>query len=185
LPVRTESRNLKPVPQSAPHAASHRIGITQATYSPSQPVETEQQIKQVSAAEAESSESSAPAFLDLDNSEATQAGTEAAPQTDMDMILRLATWTIIILCLCVLTVLGLRSWQKKHGMLPVTQGNSRVLETVSIGPNRSVCLVQLRDIQAVVGCDASGIQSIVLAPPSFDTALAETDEPAEVFETTI
>ena len=56
-------------------------------------------------------------------------------------------------------------------MLPISQGNSRVLETVTIGPNRSVCLVQLRDVQAVVGCDASGIQSIVLAPASFEVAM--------------
>jgi len=118
---------------------------------------------------------SQPAFLDLDSPETTQTSADAAQPSDMDMIARLATWTVIILCLCVLTALGVRRWQRKNGMLPETQGHSRVLETVSLGPNRSVSLVQLRDIQAVVGCDASGIQSIVLAPASFDEVMGEAD----------
>ncbi len=118
---------------------------------------------------------SQPAFLDLDSPDTTQTAADATQPSDTDMIARLATWTVIILCLCVLTALGVRRWQRKNGMLPETHGNSRVLETVSLGPNRSVCLVQLRDIQAVVGCDASGIQSIVLAPASFDEVMGEAD----------
>ncbi|MEQ9407237.1 MAG: flagellar biosynthetic protein FliO [Fuerstiella sp.] len=124
------------------------------------------------------------AFLDLDQADQAAAATNTGQVSDIDMVVRFVIWTVIVLCLCVLTVLGLRRWQKKQGILPVSQGNSRVLETVALGANRSISLVQLRDIQALVGCDASGIQSIVLAPPPFDASLAETDIPAEEFATT-
>jgi len=83
---------------------------------------------------------------------------------------RLAVWTVIVLCLCVLTVLALRRWQRGQGMLPSSRGNAKILETLALGPGRAVALVQLGQHQAFVGTDSGGISTIVLAPPAFDDA---------------
>lgn len=118
-------------------------------------------------------------FLDLTSEVSSQqtAGSDVSVgDSGADVIIRLVTWTVIVLCLCVLTVLGLRRWQSTHGLLPAAPGVSKVLETVSLGSNRSVSLVQLRHIQAVVGCDSSGIRSIVLALPSFEQTLSSYDD---------
>ena len=123
-------------------------------------------------------------FIDLSDKEvpvAADASVSDATES-MDMLIRLAVWTIIVLCLCTLTVLGIRRWQAQHGMLPLTRSNAQVLETISLGPHRSVSLVQLRHVQALVGCDASGIRSIVIAHASFEDAMNEIDQelsPAE------
>ena len=107
--------------------------------------------------------------------------TEAA-QTDADfnntngLFTKLAVWTVIVLCLCVLTVLGLRRWQQKQGLIPEHVGQARVLETLAIGPGRAVSLIQLGSVRAVVGTDGSGIKTIVLAPPAFDDELHDFDE---------
>ena len=84
-----------------------------------------------------------------------------------------------------LTVLVIRKWQRNNGMLPESSGRSKVLETVMIGHNRSVSLVQLRGLQAVVGCDGSGIQSIVLAPPEFDDVITQVTSEEPTPETPI
>jgi flagellar biogenesis protein FliO len=78
-----------------------------------------------------------------------------------------------VLALCVAVIFGIRKWQQKHGMLPTAGGPSpsRVLETVVIGNRQTISLVQLQGLQAVVGCDATGIKSIVLAPPRFEDEL--------------
>ena len=110
-------------------------------------------------------------FLDLDATDAAVDTSIDANVSNTDLAIRLVTWTLVILCLCVLTVLAIRKWQRNNGMLPESAGQSKVLETVMIGHNRSVSLVQLRGLQAVVGCDGSGIQSIVLAPPDFSDVI--------------
>ena len=120
-------------------------------------------------------------FLDLDAEPSANAAVKNAEASTTDLAIRFMTGTVIVLGLCVVTILGIRKWQRSHGMLPMSEGDSKVLETVVIGPHRSVSLVQLRGLQAVVGCDASGIQSIVLAPPSFDDVMAETNEPDSLF----
>lgn len=188
--LRPPSTQLKPAPQPATHdtVARSTAGVQRPHPSPTIQQLSAQQPSSVALSSAPVSDSSPSVssgmFLDLTHEDQSTGDTQAiAEPTGTDMILRLATWTIIILCLCVLTVLGIRRWQRNHGMLPLSQGHSQVLETVMIGPNRSVSLVRLRDIQAIVGCDASGIQSIVLAPPSFDSALAETDTEPELFTT--
>ena len=117
-------------------------------------------------------------FIDLtDNTSSDDSfATNDAQITDNELFVRLGIWTVIVLCLCTLTVLALRHWQRSKGMLPVSKNNARVLESVALGPNRVVSLVELRGIQAVVGCDAGGIKTIVLAPPSFDDEVSTASE---------
>ena len=91
---------------------------------------------------------------------------------------RLAIWTVIILCLCVLTVLGLRRWQRRQGLLPSGRGQARIIETLALGPGRAVSLVQLGPHQAFVGTDSGGISTIVLAPPAFEDALDALEKPS-------
>lgn len=108
-----------------------------------------------------------PPFIDLSDQALEPATAGAVEPTHTDMLIRLGTWTVIVMCLCGLTVLAIRRWQTKHGMLPVARGQSQIVETVVLGANRSVSLVELRGVQALVGCDAGGIQSIVPVPPAF------------------
>lgn len=105
--------------------------------------------------------------------DATESTAAAAPVDDTNELLtRLAIWTVIVLCLCVLTVLGLRHWQRRQGILPPSVGRSRVLETLAIGPGRAVSLVELGDVRAIVGTDGGGIRTIVLAPQAFGEELS-------------
>jgi flagellar biogenesis protein FliO len=112
-------------------------------------------------------------FLDLTTDTAGEQAEMATGTEDgtKELFMRLAVWTVIILCLCVLTMLGLRHWQRRQGILPPKAGQARVLETLAIGPGRAVSLVQLGSVRAVVGTDGSGIKTIVLAPPAFDEEL--------------
>lgn len=114
--------------------------------------------------------------LDSDTEEQSSTLVPANDNGTNDLFVRLAVWTVIVLCLCVLTMLGLRRWQRRQGILPAGAGQSRVLETLAIGPGRAVSLVQLGDVRAIVGTDGSGIKNIVLAPPAFDETLSEFDE---------
>ena len=120
-------------------------------------------------------------FLDLNQEQATAAPMMATGDSETnELFTRLAVWTVIILCLCVLTVLALRRWQRRQGILPSGAGQSRVLETLAIGPGRAVTLVQLGDVRALVGTDGSGINTIVLAPPAFEEELTRFDhQPAD------
>ncbi len=115
-------------------------------------------------------------YFDLNTSLTEVAQADADASDTSGLFTNLAIWTVIILCLCVLTVLGLRRWQQKQGLIPEHVGQSRVLETLAIGPGRAVSLVQLGSVRAVVGTDGSGIKTIVLAPPAFDEELGEFDD---------
>lgn len=117
-------------------------------------------------------------FLDLSQRDSRS---EAEPMASgraetSDMFVRLAVWTVIVLGLCVLTVLGLRRWQQRQGILPSGSGTSRILETLALGPGRAVSLVQLGDVQAMVGTDGGGIRTIVLVPPAFEEQLSHYGE---------
>ncbi len=116
-----------------------------------------------------------PYFDGTSEASETENANAAAEPTNQDLLIGFATWATILLCLSVLTVLGIRRWQRSRGILPASNSNSRVLETVSLGPSRSVSLVQLGDVRAVVGCDGTGVSSIVLAQPSFEGALTDSD----------
>ncbi len=128
---------------------------------------------------AESKSIAAEPFLDLAQPVPSEEATLATNDSETnELFVRLAVWTVIILCLCVLTVLALRRWQRRQGILPEGAGRSRVLETLAIGPGRAVSLVQLGDLRAVVGTDGSGIKTIVLAPPAFEDELSRFEEPS-------
>ncbi len=119
-------------------------------------------------------------FLDLRRPEVPQQTASTPPSVgNSDLFVGLGVWTVIVLCLCVLTVLGIRHWQRGRGMLPLSNSSSRVLETVSLGPNRMISLVALGDVRAIVGCDAAGIRSIVLAPPRFEEELSMTEHQSD------
>lgn len=121
-------------------------------------------------------------YFDLNTDLADAAQADANASDTSGLFTNLAIWTVIILCLCVLTVLGLRRWQQKQGLIPEHVGQSRVLETLAIGPGRAVSLIQLGSVRAVVGTDGSGIKTIVLAPPAFEDELGEFDEEDDSLE---
>jgi|GEM_PF-2701838 len=112
--------------------------------------------------------------LNTDLSEAAQADADVSDTSGL--FTNLAIWTVIVLCLCVLTVLGLRRWQKNQGLIPENVGQARVLETLAIGPGRAISLIQLGSVRAVVGTDGSGIKTIVLAPTAFEDELSEFED---------
>jgi flagellar biogenesis protein FliO len=156
----------------AGHASEPVPRVSQVGYegfSSTAPVLTQQQADGSSTAATPNS-NPAP-FIDLTNETLEGTTASTAEPSSIDMLIRLGTWTVIILCLCGLTALAIRRWQTKHGMLPVARGQSQIVETVSLGANRSISLVELRGVQALVGCDANGIQSIVPVPPAFPDLL--------------
>ena len=114
-------------------------------------------------------------FFDLSQDSSAEVQATPTGQGTSELFVRLVVWTVIVLCLCVLTMLGLRRWQQRQGILPAKAGHGRVLETLSIGPGRAVSLVQLGDVRAVVGTDGSGIRTIVLAPAAFADELSDLE----------
>ena len=114
-------------------------------------------------------------FLDLSTSALESLPKENAtgvPEFDQ---VRILAWALIILCGCCLAVLAGRKWQRTRGLLPATAKGSRVLETLSLGPGRTVSLIEISGLRALVGSDAGGIRTIVLAPPSFADQIEEFD----------
>ena len=125
-------------------------------------------------------------FLDL-RDEAKPKGT-AAPvgehgaevsieSSPMQVLSRAVAWIVIALCLFSLAALGVRRWQRQRGLLPTPGSRSRVIETLSLGPGRSVSLIEMAGHRALVAFDAGGIKQLVLTPPSFQDELTEADEP--------
>ena len=92
------------------------------------------------------------------------------------VIMRAVAWISIVLCVCCLIVLGTRRWQRQRGLLPTTTSRSRVLETLSLGPSRTVSLIEMHGYRALVATDAGGIRSLVLAPATFEENLQEEQE---------
>lgn len=187
-------QSLQPVPQSSGYeslwdeattsAPIVQTSLTQivAEEVDSRPLESvEAAADEQSEPQAEAQQTTTKPFLDLLQETPQPTPTLAAADAETnDMLVRLAVWTVIILCLCVLSMLGLRRWQRRQGILPEGGGQSRVLETLAIGPGRAVSLIQLGDVRAVVGTDGTGIKTIVLAPAAFDEELSQfDDEPPE------
>ena len=126
-------------------------------------------------------------FLDLTSSSAATAPATseqaAAATLDVSMsssptqvVMRAVAWISIVLCVCCLIILGARRWQRERGLLPTTTSRSRVMETLSLGPGRTVSLIEMHGYRALVATDAGGIRSLVLAPPSFEDSLMHDAE---------
>lgn len=97
-----------------------------------------------------------------------------------EQLVRVLGWLIVLMCVLCLLVLGLRRWQRSRGLLPSASARSRVLETLSLGPGRTVSLIEIQGLRALVGADAGGIRTIVLAPPAFDDELTAASESTDV-----
>ncbi len=125
-------------------------------------------------------------FLDLreeakPNGPAASVGERGAEvsieSSPMQVLSRAVAWIVIALCLFSLAALGVRRWQRQRGLLPTPGSRSRVIETLSLGPGRSVSLIEMAGHRALVAFDAGGIKQLVLTPPSFQDELTEADEP--------
>ena len=107
-----------------------------------------------------------------------ERGAEVAIETSPVQVLsRAVAWIVIALCLFSLAALGVRRWQRQRGLLPTPGSRSRVIETLSLGPGRSVSLIEMAGHRALVAFDSGGIKQLVLTPPSFQDELTEADEP--------
>lgn len=169
-----------------------------AQITPTEPKETtqEQNAEAPAPAAIASATTPAPAFLDLSgegNSSEKRSGkaigehgAELSIETSPQHVLyRAVAWIVIALCMFSLAALGVRKWQRQRGLLPVSNGSSRVLETLSLGPGRAVSLIEMAGYQALVAFDAGGIKQLVLAPRSFDEDLNLNDEPEETMKASL
>lgn len=127
-------------------------------------------------------------FLDLSNGSSTvvpdSKSTQASATTldismsssPMQVLMRAVAWIAIVLCVCCLGILGARRWQRERGLLPTISSRSKVVETLSLGPGRTVSLIEMHGYRALVATDAGGIRSLVLAPSPFEDSLIQADE---------
>jgi flagellar biogenesis protein FliO len=163
---------------------------TAAHVTPTEAQETTQE-QNAEAPAIASATSPAPAFLDLSgegNSSKKgsgkaigEHGAELSIETSPQHVLyRAVAWIVIALCMFSLAALGVRKWQRQRGLLPVSNGSSRVLETLSLGPGRAVSLIEMSGYRALVAFDTGGIKQLVLAPRSFDEELNLNEEPEEI-----
>ncbi len=124
-------------------------------------------------------------FLDLEPTVRTGGANspEQSPEVTLatspaNIIVRAVVWLVIAFCLLILAVLGVRRYQRARGLLPSTGNQSRVIETLSVGPGRSVSLIEIAGLRALVAADAGGIRTLVLAPSIFpDELQREMEQP--------
>ena len=138
--------------------------------------------------EAEVSEEPSELFLDLSNGTSTAIHeTDSSPamasnlgvsvsSSPIQVLMRAVAWIAIVLCVCCLGILGARRWQRERGLLPTVSSRSKVIETLSLGPSRTVSLIEMHGYRALVATDAGGIRSLVLAPSPFDDSLIHEEE---------
>lgn len=122
-------------------------------------------------------------FLDLSNGSTSAVSDQASPQamastlgvsmssSPTQVLMRAVAWIAIVLCVCCLGILGARRWQRERGLLPTISSQSKVIETLSLGPGRTVSLIEMHGYRALVATDAGGIRSLVLAPSPFEDSL--------------
>ena len=121
-------------------------------------------------------------FLDLSNGSLAVSEKDTNQTTAPDLgvsmsssptqvLMRAVAWIAIVLCVCCLGVLGARRWQRERGLLPTVSSRSKVIETLSLGPSRTVSLIEMHGYRALVATDAGGIRSLVLAPSPFEDSL--------------
>lgn len=192
--TRTAPAVQTPKPSGLQSANLRLKPVAAATRSPQPPAKIVQASHssqgQTRAADSKSAAKEAEPFLDLRPEATVSRDVQPEDATNSELFMRLGVWTVIILCCCFLVVLGIRYWQRSQGILPQTDNNARVLRSLSLGGNRTISLVQLGDVRALVGCDSSGVSNIVLAPQPFDMEMMHADAgdgqdpPDELFEGT-
>ncbi len=126
-------------------------------------------------------------FLDLRTEKSTTTTDAESPQamaatlnvsmtsSPTQVVMRAVAWISIVLCVCCLAILGARRWQRDRGLLPTTTSRSKVIETLSLGPGRTVSLIEIHGYRALVATDAGGIRSLVLTPSTFEESLMQEE----------
>lgn len=121
-------------------------------------------------------------FLDLSNPESATASAPG-PGIDQDMLINFGLWMVVILCLCGLSVVGLKMLQRrgiiKAGSAGPSTGNARVLDSLSLGRNQFVQLIEIGGRQVLLASDTSGIREMVPLADEFDASLLEASEHLE------
>ena len=147
--------------------------------------------------ESEIPPSAAPLFLDLTQDEVSNADSNKQTSADtmnadvtlisspLQVLMRAVAWIVIALCLGSLTFLGLRRWQRQRGLLPTSNATCKVLETLSLGPGRTVSLIEIAGFRALVASDAGGIRSLVLTPSNFQEELLVAGSESEMEYTNV
>ncbi|MFY9254990.1 MAG: flagellar biosynthetic protein FliO [Fuerstiella sp.] len=111
-------------------------------------------------------------FIDLTQPITTpQVATEDG--INQDSIINLAIWMVVIMCLCGLTVLGLRRMSVRQIKVGQVAGTSRVVDTLNLGKHRFVQLIEIGGRSVLVASDASGIRSVLPMVDQFSDTLFE------------
>ncbi|MCR9200975.1 MAG: flagellar biosynthetic protein FliO [Planctomycetaceae bacterium] len=121
-------------------------------------------------------------FLDLTNPQnATPSATGQG--IDQDMLINFGLWMVVILCLCGLSVVGLKMLQRrgiiKAGSAGPSTGHARVIDSLSLGRNQFVQLIEIGGRQVLLASDTSGIREMVPLADEFDASLLEASEQLE------
>ena len=186
-PVRPTPLRPTPLAENSPQSENSPL----ATDVDAERTESEQP-NQVTAAGYAVTEKPAAVFLDLTDTESNvdsdtnsqpkvtsseiSVGAEVtAAESPAHVIMRAVAWVVIALCLFSLGALGVRRWQRQRGLLPTPNSRSRVLETLSLGPGKTVSLIEMAGYRALVASDAGGIRQLVLASSSFNDDFDEME----------
>ena len=186
-PVRPTPLRPTPLAENSPQSENSPL----ATDVDAERTESEQP-NQVTAAGYAVTEKPAAVFLDLTDTESnvdsdtnsqpkvasSEIGVGAevtAAESPAHVIMRAVAWVVIALCLFSLGALGVRRWQRQRGLLPTPNSRSRVLETLSLGPGKTVSLIEMAGYRALVASDAGGIRQLVLASSSFNDDFDEME----------
>ena len=111
-------------------------------------------------------------FIDLTQPITTpQVATEDG--INQDSIINLAIWMVVIMCLCGLTVLGLRRMSVRQIKVGQVAGTSRAVDTLNLGKHRFVQLIEIGGRSVLVASDASGIRSVLPMVDQFSDTLFE------------
>ena len=121
-------------------------------------------------------------FLDLSNPDSATSST-TSPGIDQDMLINFGLWMVVILCLCGLSVVGLKMLQRrgiiKAGSAGPSTGHARVIDSLSLGRNQFVQLIEIGGRQVLLASDTSGIREMVPLADEFDASLLEASEQLE------
>lgn len=181
LPTRRVRKNVRTVAQAAFSTESAEATEAETVLRPvTSEIQVSSEIQRVASSDVPQTTSAAQgakAFIDLSGpaeSLAAVASPSAVTASTMDQV-RLGAWMLILFCGMVLAVLAMRRWKRNQGLLPATGKTSRVVETLSLGPGRSVSLIEIAGMRALVGADTGGIRTIVMAPRTFDDEIRDND----------